>query len=143
MRSNNVKYLWAIFSSLLSIAGTFLLVFSLQVTSTNFTIVTTQDGNSALCVGKEAMFVVKQGGGIGIGARCPEWETGKPAAVINTEHPNFVTIALFLLIAGFVMQLISIFKPIQKIETQIDGDSLCPCKSGRKYKNCCGKVKKK
>lgn len=133
-----IKYRLAIGSAVLNVLGTLLLVFSFQATSSDFMLVTAKDGRAALCVGKAALFVLDQQGGLGVGTKCPDWQTGSPAAVVNTEHPNFVVVAFFLIVAGFVLQVFSINKPVSQ-QPHISANSPCPCGSGKKYKKCCGK----
>lgn len=46
-----------------------------------------------------------------MGTQCPDWESGKPTAVVNTEHPNFALMGFGMIIFGFVLQLASLEKP--------------------------------
>jgi hypothetical protein len=106
-----IKYRVSQISACLNIFGTILLFFSFQATSSDFMLVTTKDERAALCVGNAALFVLDQRGGLGIGTKCPDWQTGRPTAVVNTEHPSLASSGLFLLILGFLTQLISIEQP--------------------------------
>ena len=39
---------------------------------------------------------------------CPEWEGAKPAAVIYTERPTFLSAGLGLTIIGFLIQVLAV-----------------------------------
>jgi len=110
-------------SAVLNIVGSILLFFSFQATSTKFLIVPTNDGRTALCVGSEAMFVVKPGGGIGIGTKCPDSDKGKPAAVVNTECPVLAVIGFLMILGGFITQYKSIEKPAANRAERRRGES--------------------
>ena len=136
-----IKYRCAIWSAILSMFGTILLVISFQATSTNFLLVTTKGGDSALCVGNRAMFALTEKG-LSMNGKCPEGVMSKPTAVVNTERPKLAIFGLFIIITGFVLQLLSINKPKQGKETgerKTTPLDPCPCGSGRKYRKCCGK----
>ena len=84
---------------------------SFQATSTDFLLVSTRDGKSALCVGKRAFFVMVPNGGTGAGAACPEGVDAKPAAVVNTDSAWLAKLGWMILGAGFLLQIFSIKKP--------------------------------
>lgn len=100
--------LWARIALLLNLAGTTLLFLSFQATSSDFRLVSTSDGRYALCVDRTAL-IIKEPKGFGIGYTvCPDWEHSKPAAVVNVEHPSFVTLGFIASILGFLLQLMTI-----------------------------------
>ena len=105
------KHHFAYLSAGLNFLGAIFLFLSFQATSTDFILVTATDGRSALCVGKNALFFMTPDGGLGMGTKCPDWETGKPTAVVNTEHPSFAKAGIFFILFGFLLQLFSIDKP--------------------------------
>lgn len=109
------KYQWSRLSASLNLVGSLLLFFSFQATSTDFLLVTNPDGQSALCVGKAALFVLTLDRGLKMGTGCPEWQSGKPTAVVNTEHPKFAFWGLLMILVGFVSQYLGIERPL--IET--------------------------
>jgi hypothetical protein len=100
---------WVRVSLCLNLAGTIILFFSFQATASDFRLITTRDGKAALCVSQYAVFISSEGGReLSLGHKtCPDWDNGKPAAVVNVEHPRFVTLGFILLMLGFVMQLLS------------------------------------
>ena len=103
---------WARFALLCNLLGTVLLFLSFQATSSDFKLITTSDGRSALCVHNRALLIFLPNGGWQLGAReCPEWEHARPAAVVNIERPMFVTIGFSLTTLGFLLQFLSLPSP--------------------------------
>ena len=100
-----------IFPLCLDLLGTLLLFFSFQITSTDFVITKTDDGKTAFCVGRSALFVADPNGGMGFGTRCPNFEAGIPIAAIYTAHPSFVTWGFVCILLGFAAQLLGALKP--------------------------------
>jgi hypothetical protein len=113
---------WARIALLLNLAGTILLALSFQATSSDFRLVTASgydlQGRSALgvkayalCVNNYTLVMTDSSpkGGVSLGMRgCPSWESSRPAAVVNTEHPNFIFLGLALSSLGFLMQFLTI-----------------------------------
>ena len=99
-----------------------LLFFSFQATSSDFRLVTAVSKSVlltepvkqyALCVndyallasdGKNGIIVAPAGG-------CPDWAHAKPAAVVNIEHPVFEGLGFITLLAGFLLQYLSVPSP--------------------------------
>lgn len=105
------KFHWAILSGFLNLCGAVLLFYSLQISSTNFMLVTLVNGNQALCAGRNALFVWTPNGlNIGMSNACSEARNGKPTAMVNSEHPDFIGFGLGLMLVGFPAQLFSIEK---------------------------------
>jgi hypothetical protein len=103
---------WARVALFFNLLGTVILFFSFQATSSKIRIITTSDqSETALCVDREALFVItKTNWRIG-GQPCPELEHARPAAVVNVERPSLVTVGFVILAAGFLIQLLSVPDP--------------------------------
>jgi hypothetical protein len=101
---------------ILNLAGTALLFYSFQATSSNFrlvrrtSVVSNDVEESAICVyGRTMMLAYKQRGwAIDGGSPCPDWEHSKAAAVVNIEHPLFEALGFLTLLAGFLLQYLSV-----------------------------------
>ena len=103
---------WMRFALLCNFLGAILLFLSFQATSSNFKLITASDGSSALCVNNRAMMTARPDGGWSIGGgTCPEWEHARPAAVVNSEHPIFVTLGFVLTVLGFLLQFLALPGP--------------------------------
>jgi hypothetical protein len=111
---------WQQAALILNLLGTVALFYSFQATSSNFRLITKKTDSvlagpmeeSALCVYGRTMLVAQGNGGWQIGgAKCPDWEHAKAAAVVNIEHPMFEGLGFFLIIAGFALQYFSIPQP--------------------------------
>jgi len=106
---------------ILNLAGTVILFLSFQATSSNFRLITTKDGKSALCVDQRAMMIATPDGGWTIGAqKCPDWENARPAAVVNIEHPSFITLGFILTTFGFLLQFLSFPSPKSAAEMRLE-----------------------
>jgi hypothetical protein len=100
---------WARIGLALNVAGAICLFYAFQATSSNFRLITTSSGDSALCVEQRAMMIASKDGGWVIGAMsCPDWVNAKPAAVVNIEKPILVTVGLLSTLAGFTLQFFTI-----------------------------------
>jgi len=78
-------------------------------------LVIAKNNRSALCVGRAAMFIMGDDGhSLSVGTDCPEWENGRPTAVINTEHPNFAKAGIIAIVLGSIIQLSSLIKSKNK-----------------------------
>jgi hypothetical protein len=85
---------WTRIALALNLAGTLLLFYSFQATSSSFRLISrSQPGvmgsytEYAICV-KDFTLLQTIGHGVGIGhLGCPTSEDDRPAAVVNTEHP--------------------------------------------------------
>jgi len=99
---------WMRFALLCNFLGAVLLFLSFQATSSNFKLITTSDGRSALCVNNRALLTSHPGGAFSLGSStCPEWEHARPAAVVNVERPAFVTMGFILTLIGFILQFLA------------------------------------
>jgi hypothetical protein len=99
-----------------------LLFYSFQATSSDFRLITTKNnrgsvlGDSrkqfALCVNNYTLLRTDAVGGIVMGMNgCPDWEHARPAAVVNIEHPAFSALGFIVLLAGFLLQYLSVPQP--------------------------------
>ena len=110
---------WQQFALILNLAGTALLFYSFQATSSNFRIVTVKSQSvlggaekSALCVYGASMITMSANGPWSIGGgACPDWEHARAAAVVNIEHPMFEGLGFIALLAGFLLQYLSVPQP--------------------------------
>ena len=103
---------WMRAALLCNLLGTVMLFMSFQATSSDLKLVTTKDGRTALCVNNHALAVSLPNGGIGIGmSSCPDWENARPAAVVNFEHPIFVSMGFAFITLGFLLQFLSFPSP--------------------------------
>lgn len=120
---------WQQFALILNLLGTLLLFFSFQATSSDFKLVTAKEPSVfgtitryALCVNNYTLIESDSRHGIIMGhASCPSWEQARPAAVVNIEHPTFEGIGFILLLAGFLLQYLSIPQPktIQELRKEL------------------------
>jgi hypothetical protein len=107
------KFRLAMMAAVLNIAGAGLLYWSFQATSTDLLLVTGSQMNG-FCVAGHVMFAMAPDGKgllMGGGVDCPEGPAAKRTAVVNTEHPSFNSLGWFLIILGFVLQLLSLEYP--------------------------------
>lgn len=112
---------WQRFALLLNLAGTALLFYSFQVTSSDFRLVTARTKSVlaneefvqyALCVNNFTIIETDSNGGVKVGhPNCPDWEHSRPAAVVNIEHPFFEGLGFLTLLAGFLIQYLSVPQP--------------------------------
>ena len=94
-------------AALSGLASAFLLFYSLSIASSPFRPVLTKDGAHLCFDGKPV--AAGYGGPLGLSSEsCPGWDESKPAALVSTEHPSFVTWGLCLLVLSFLFQLIDI-----------------------------------
>jgi hypothetical protein len=95
----------------MNLIGTVLLFLSFQATSSNVRIVKELDGTTAVCVDKISLFRSFASGAWQLSGPCPDWDTGRPAAVVIIEKPLFVTIGFTLTSLGFLLQFLSLPSP--------------------------------
>lgn len=98
-------------SAVLNLLGSFLVFLSFQATSTDLLLVTSKnvgDKTAAFCVRDKALFGLTPTGGLSMGYACPQGESVKPTAVVNTDSPWMSNLGWLLLIIGFVLQVFSI-----------------------------------
>lgn len=118
-----VSRAWQSAALILNLIGTFVVFFSFQATSSNIKIVTDPiKHETSLCVDNKAIMTAIPGGGVGIGGKiCPAWEQARPAAVVNTERPGFVTVGFLLIAAGFFLQILALRPAKKKVPIFIPG----------------------
>ncbi len=105
------RYVCSVVTLLLNTVGAFLLVFSLQITSTDLVLVSSKDNTSAaFCIGDRAVFGI-EGSAMIMGYKCPDRPSRKPAAVINSEHPGMFRWGLILTFVGSLLQVFLLEKP--------------------------------
>jgi hypothetical protein len=105
------KYRLARFAIFLGFLGSLLLVFAFHATSTDFVLVTQDNGHSAICVGDTALFVVVAHKTLGMGASCPKGIASDPIAAVYSNCPSCGSWGLRLLIIGFILQFFTMEKP--------------------------------
>jgi hypothetical protein len=65
----------------------------------------------AICVNNFTLLETT-GHSVGIGhIGCPTSEDDRPAAVVNTEHPRFITTGFLMIVAGFMIQYFAVPEP--------------------------------
>ncbi len=109
---------WTRIALALNLAGTLLLFYSFQATSSSFRLVSRPQRNAMgvfteydICV-KDYTLLQTNLHGVGIGHMgCPTSEDDRPAAVVNTEHPMFITFGFCLIVIGFVIQFLAVPEP--------------------------------
>jgi hypothetical protein len=104
----------------MNVAGTFLLFYSFQATSSDFRLVTAKTNSAvagefrqyALCVNNYTLLETDSRHSVMIGSNgCPDWQHARPAAVVNIEHPSFLTLGFALLFFGFIIQFFAVPEP--------------------------------
>lgn len=111
------RYRVAQLSASLMIVGSFLVFYAFQATSTGFLVYTHgRYGEAAMCVGDppQSMIAMGANGELAIGMRgldnsCSQ---GKNFAVVNTDSPRLVRFGWVLVLLGFILQIVSIERPI-------------------------------
>jgi hypothetical protein len=109
---------WQQRALILNLLGTALLFYSFQATSSDFKLVTAKSDSAtggtlyALCVDNYTLLATDAHSGILMGHKeCPSWDKARPAAVVNIEHPAFEGLGFILLLAGFLVQYLSVPQP--------------------------------
>jgi len=65
----------------------------------------------AICI-KDFTMLQTTGHSVGIGHMgCPTSEDDRPAAVVNTEHPRFITLGFLMILTGFIIQYFAVPEP--------------------------------
>jgi hypothetical protein len=57
-----------------------------------------------LCYENQSFITAAPNGAFSIAGPCPKAALRQPAAVISTEHPNFIRLGFFFLFVGFLIQ---------------------------------------
>jgi hypothetical protein len=100
---------WARIGLALNVLGAICLFYAFQATSSEFRLITKADGEAAICVQGHTVMMRHSNGGWSLGSeRCPSWMDGKPAAVVNIEHPSLITIGFIATFFGFAIQFFTI-----------------------------------
>jgi hypothetical protein len=111
------KYRLEQVSAVLTLFGSFLVFYAFQATSTGFLVYTHGSyGEAAMCVGNppRSMLAIGPNGEFLMGMRgfdrsCYQ---GKNFAVVNTDSPHLARFGWILVILGFILQVVSIERPI-------------------------------
>jgi hypothetical protein len=70
------------------------------------------DTEYAICVQDFTLLKTNGANGIALGYRgCPTSVDDRPAAVVNTEHPSFITLGFCMILAGFAIQYFAVPEP--------------------------------
>lgn len=105
---------WTRIALALNVAGGLLLFYSFQATSSSFRLVRRPISAAGvlrgsyeydICVENYTFLATEpEAGAVELGhAGCPTPEDDRPAAVVNTEHPNFITIGFLTILLGFII----------------------------------------
>ena len=122
----------------MNLAGTALLFYSFQATSSDFRLVTAVSQSAimpgglkqyALCVNDYTLLETDSAdGGVEIAKKgCPDWEHSKPAAVVNIEHPILEGLGFITLLAGFLLQYLSVPQPKTIAQIRAELKALAGC----------------
>jgi hypothetical protein len=108
---------WTRIALSLNVLGALLLFLSFQATSSSFRLIKRPIPSAVfqkpeysyeICVEDFTLLsTYKQGVAFGHEG-CPAATDDRPAAVVNTEHPVFVTIGFLLILFGFIVQYFSV-----------------------------------
>jgi uncharacterized membrane protein len=100
---------WIRIALLCNLLGAVLLFLSFQAESSDIKVVTTREGDVALCVNDRLLVKSQAYGGVTVGTvSCPEVENGKPAAIVNFDMPLLVDAGFFLIFIVFILQFLGI-----------------------------------
>jgi hypothetical protein len=100
---------WMRIALVCNLLGTLLLFYSFQAESSDIKVVTTDVGDTALCVNNHLLIQSQLNGGVEVGVRpCPELANAKPTAVVNFEMPWLVDAGFIFIFIGFLLQLLGI-----------------------------------
>ncbi len=110
---------WTRIALAMNLTGTLLLFLSFQATSSSFRLVKRNNSlffktekEYSICVEDYTLLSTNAQGSVAIGHRgCPSSEDDRRAAVVNTEHPVFITIGFSLILIGFVIQFFAVPEP--------------------------------
>jgi hypothetical protein len=112
---------WTRIALALNLIGTLVLFFSFQATSSSFRLIRRPIGTGLfsneyeydICVENYTLVMADPTiGGVGLGHRgCPTAEEDRRAAVVNTEHPNFITLGFLMIFFGFFIQFFAVPEP--------------------------------
>jgi hypothetical protein len=101
----------------LNLSGTLVLFFSFQATSSSFRLIRRPISDVGVLRGEYDYEICVQDftllstdkRGIMLGHQgCPTAEDDRPAAVVNTEHPNLITAGFLMTFAGFIIQFFAV-----------------------------------
>jgi hypothetical protein len=87
-----------------------LIFISFQATSSKVKIISAPDGKTAMCLDQTAIFV-GTGNKFTVGMSCPDWELGRPVAVVIVERPILITFGFAFISLGFLLQVLSLPSP--------------------------------
>jgi len=64
--------------------------------------------------------------GFGLAGGCPKWPNSRPTAVVNVEKPYLITIGFLAIVAGFLLQFLSVpsAKTISQIRAELKAAKL-------------------
>ena len=111
---------WQQFALFLNLVGTAVLFYSFQATSSDFKLVTDVSESAiggeikqyALCVNNYTLLETDSHRSVSIGHQgCPNWQSARPAAVVNVEHPAFIEIGFITLLLGYLIQYLAVPQP--------------------------------
>lgn len=110
---------WTRIALALNLAGMILLFYSFQATSSSFRLIKRPTGGTfqskydyEICVENYTLLSTDANGDLTLGHYgCPVTKDDRRAAVVNTEHPDFITLGFLLIVAGFIIQFFAVPEP--------------------------------
>jgi hypothetical protein len=116
---------WTRVALALNLGGTLVLFFSFQATSSAFRLIRRPistgifrtEYDYEICVEDFTLLATNKHGVMFGHYGCPVAPDDRPAAVVNTEHPNFITLGFLMILAGFFIQFFAV--PEQRTMAQL------------------------
>ena len=111
---------WTRLALALNLTGTLLLFLSFQATSSSFRLIKRHVSEHfkgeieySICVEDYTLLSTSGHGGLFMGGAqgCPIAQDDRRAAVVNTEHPLFITTGFSLIVIGFIIQFFAVPEP--------------------------------
>ena len=109
---------WTRIALVLNLFGALLLFYSFQATSSSFRLIKrpsaffNEEYEYDICVEDYTLLSTNARSSMSIGhAGCPAAANDRRAAVVNTEHPLFITLGFLSIIIGFIIEFFAVPEP--------------------------------